>query len=117
MLSTVVVYPSWHTAALSSAVIMSGGGVIAPSEDEMTKLQRYVDERENELRGIRGELGELKAALRGGTLVKPFTDAAQMQAELRHLRAKEASTEQLMHDYNQQLLLLQQGAAGGCIKL
>jgi hypothetical protein len=95
---------------------MSGGGGTAAPEDEVAKLQRYIDDREQELRGVRDQVAELVAAQRERRVIDPFEDAAEMKSELQRLYKEKASAEQLLHDYNQRLLLLQQqrGDAGGC---
>jgi chromosome segregation ATPase len=96
---------------------MSEGGGAAAPEDEVTKLQRYIDEREQELRGIRGQIAELERALDAEVFTPVSRRVKTVEAaesELERLRTEKASAEQLLQQYNQRLLLLQQGGAGGC---
>jgi hypothetical protein len=95
---------------------MSGGGGTAAAEDEVAKLQRYIDEREQELRGIRGKIAELERAL-DAELFTPLSmrisTVKAAERELERLRTEKASAEQLLHDDKQRLLLQQGGAGGG----
>jgi hypothetical protein len=101
---------------LPSSVVMSGGGDTAAAEDEITKLQRYIDERETEVKAIQTKAAKVEAALDQ----EPYEPVGRLKtseaadAELQRLYAEKASAEQLLHDDKKRLLLLQQAAAGGC---
>jgi hypothetical protein len=96
---------------------MSGGSGAAAGEDEVTKLQRYIDERETEVKAIQTQAAKLEAALD----TEPFEPVGRLKttqaanAELQRLYEDKAATQKLLDGYNQRLLLLQQAAAGACI--
>jgi SMC interacting uncharacterized protein involved in chromosome segregation len=95
---------------------MSGGGGAAAGEDEVTKLQRYIDERETEVKAIQGQVDKLKAALDK----EPFEPVGRLKTsdaantELQQLRAEKAESQKLLHADKEQLRLWRQAAAGEC---